>query len=185
MTDDDHARLLRGLLAAHTDLDVLPHAGPAGRVMLAAAVAGKGCSDDAVAHTASMRVVACGRSCRACSSDASTSQPCSRQGQHGTGLRCHFHGYPAHRRGQPTASEGSRLSHTDVTRGQAGGGLFAARLPHPSASTTDRPTRATWTGMVDGGLTAVPASAAHPLPNRPKTVATACAATDTAVQIAA
>ena len=54
--DDDHIRLLRGLLAAHTDLDVLPHAGPAARVMLAAAVAGKGCSDDAIAHAASMPV---------------------------------------------------------------------------------------------------------------------------------
>ena len=56
MTDDEPTRLLRGLLSAHTDLDVLPHAGPAGRVMLAAAVAGKGCSDDAVARAASMQV---------------------------------------------------------------------------------------------------------------------------------
>jgi hypothetical protein len=56
MTDDDHTRLLRGLLAAITDLDVLPHAGPVGRVMLAAAVAGNGCSDDAIAHAASMPV---------------------------------------------------------------------------------------------------------------------------------
>ena len=56
MTDDEPTRLLRGLLSAHTDLDVLPHAGPAGRVMLAAAVAGKGCSDDAVARAASMPV---------------------------------------------------------------------------------------------------------------------------------
>ena len=56
--DDEHTRLLRGLLAAHTDLDVLPHAGPAGRVMLAAAVAGPGCSDNAVALNASMPVAA-------------------------------------------------------------------------------------------------------------------------------
>lgn len=58
MTDDDHTRLLRGLLAAHTDLDVLPHTGPAGRVMLAVAVAGPSCSDDAIAHAASMPVAA-------------------------------------------------------------------------------------------------------------------------------
>ena len=51
-------RLPRGLLAAVTDLDVLPHAGPAGRVMLAAAVAGNGCSDDAVALAASMLAAA-------------------------------------------------------------------------------------------------------------------------------
>ena len=58
MTDDTHTKLLRGLLAAVTDLDVLPHAGPAGRVLLAAAVSGKGCSDDAVASNASMPVAA-------------------------------------------------------------------------------------------------------------------------------
>ena len=58
MTDDEPTRLLRGLLSAHTDLDELPHAGPAGRVMLAAAVAGKGCADDAVARAASMPVEA-------------------------------------------------------------------------------------------------------------------------------
>ena len=52
MTDDEPTRLLRGLLAAVTALDVLPHAGPAGRVLLAAAVAGRGCSDDAVASNA-------------------------------------------------------------------------------------------------------------------------------------
>ena len=58
MTDYASTKLLRGLLAAVTDIDVLPHAGPAGRVMLAAAVAGKGCSDDAVALAASMPVAA-------------------------------------------------------------------------------------------------------------------------------
>ena len=58
MADDEHTRLLRGLLAAHTDLDVLPHAGPAGRVLLAAAVAGPGCSDDTVALNASLPVAA-------------------------------------------------------------------------------------------------------------------------------
>ena len=58
MIDDDHTRLLRGLLAAVTDLDVLPHPGPAGRVLLAAAVSGKGCSDDTVASNASMPVAA-------------------------------------------------------------------------------------------------------------------------------
>ena len=58
MTDDDHMKLLCGLLAAYTDLDVLPHTGPAGRVMLAAAVAGKGCSNNAIARAASMPVAA-------------------------------------------------------------------------------------------------------------------------------
>lgn len=56
--DDEHTRLLRGLLAAVNDLDALPHAGPAGRVMLAAAVAGRGCSDSEVAFNASMPVAA-------------------------------------------------------------------------------------------------------------------------------
>ncbi len=46
---DDHTRLLRGLLAAVNDLDALPHESPVGRVMPAAAVAGRSCSDDAVA----------------------------------------------------------------------------------------------------------------------------------------
>ena len=56
MTDDSRTRFLRGLLAAVGSLDALPHGGPAGRVMLAAAVAGKGCSDDAIALAASMPV---------------------------------------------------------------------------------------------------------------------------------
>ena len=56
--DDEHTRLLRGLLAAVVDLDVLPHAGPVGRVLLAAAVAGRGCSDGEVAFNASMPVAA-------------------------------------------------------------------------------------------------------------------------------
>ena len=56
MTDGDHTRLLRALLTAVVDLDDLPHPGPAGRVLLAAAVAGKSCSDDAVARTTSLPV---------------------------------------------------------------------------------------------------------------------------------
>ena len=55
---DDHTRLLRTLLSAVTDLDELPHPRHAGRLLLAAAVAGKSCSDDAVARTASMPVAA-------------------------------------------------------------------------------------------------------------------------------
>ena len=31
MRDDDYTRLLRELLAAHTDLNAMPHAGPARR----------------------------------------------------------------------------------------------------------------------------------------------------------
>ena len=53
---DDHARLLRAMLTAVVDLDELPHPRPAGRVLLAAAVAGKSCSDDAVARVALMPV---------------------------------------------------------------------------------------------------------------------------------
>ena len=45
---DDQTRLLRALLSAVTDLDELPHPRHAGRLLLAAAVEGKGCSDDAV-----------------------------------------------------------------------------------------------------------------------------------------
>ena len=56
--DGEPTQRLHGLLAAVTDLDALPHAGPAGRVMLAAAVAGKGCSDDTIARLASMTVTA-------------------------------------------------------------------------------------------------------------------------------
>lgn len=52
MIDGDHTRLLRALLSAVTDLDELPHPRHAGRVLLAAAVEGKGCSDDAVARAA-------------------------------------------------------------------------------------------------------------------------------------
>ena len=55
-TTDDHTRLLRALLSAVTDLDELPHPRHAGRVLLAAAVEGKGCSDDAVARAVSMPV---------------------------------------------------------------------------------------------------------------------------------
>ena len=57
-TNDDQTRLLRALLSAVTDLDELPHPRHAGRVLLAAAVAGKSCSDDAVARVASMPVAA-------------------------------------------------------------------------------------------------------------------------------
>ena len=53
---DDHIRLLRTLLSAVTDLDELPHPRHAGRVLLAAAVAGKSCSDDAVARAASLPI---------------------------------------------------------------------------------------------------------------------------------
>ena len=45
-------------MSAVTDLDELPHPRHAGRLLLAAAVAGKSCSDDAVARTASMPVAA-------------------------------------------------------------------------------------------------------------------------------
>ena len=55
---DDHTRLLRALLSAVTDLDDLPHPRHAGRVLLAAAVAGSGVSDDAVARAASMPAAA-------------------------------------------------------------------------------------------------------------------------------
>ena len=44
MTDDEPTRLLRGLLAAVTGLDVLPCTGPAGCVILAPAMAGPRCS---------------------------------------------------------------------------------------------------------------------------------------------
>ena len=54
--DSDHTRLLRALLTAVVILDDLPHPWHAGRVLLAAAVSGKSCSDDAVARIASMQV---------------------------------------------------------------------------------------------------------------------------------
>ncbi|RYB01447.1 hypothetical protein [Lichenibacterium ramalinae] len=55
---DDQTALLHGLLSAVVDLAELPHPhpGPVGRVMLAASVAGRGCSDGAIARTASMPV---------------------------------------------------------------------------------------------------------------------------------
>lgn len=53
---DNHTRLLRALLRAVVDLDELPHSRHAGRVLLAASVAGPGCSDNAVARVASMPV---------------------------------------------------------------------------------------------------------------------------------
>ena len=53
---DDHTRLLRALLTAFVELNELPHPRHAGRVLLAAAVAGKSCSDDTVARIASMPV---------------------------------------------------------------------------------------------------------------------------------
>lgn len=49
MPDDDHTRLLWAVLTAVVDLNELPHPRHAGRVLLAAAVAGSGVSDDAVA----------------------------------------------------------------------------------------------------------------------------------------
>jgi hypothetical protein len=53
---DNYTRLLRALLSAVMDLDGLPHPRHTGRLLLAAAVEGKGCSDDAVARAASMPV---------------------------------------------------------------------------------------------------------------------------------
>ena len=55
---DDHTRLLRAMLTAVVDFDDLPHPRHAGRVLLAAAVASSGVSDDAVARAASMPVAA-------------------------------------------------------------------------------------------------------------------------------
>ncbi len=52
----DHTHLMRGLLSAVTALEELPHPRPAGRLLLAAALAGKGANDDAVASFASMPV---------------------------------------------------------------------------------------------------------------------------------
>ena len=46
------------MLTAVVDLDELPHLRHAGRVLLAAHVEGKGCTDDAVARAASMPVTA-------------------------------------------------------------------------------------------------------------------------------
>ena len=54
--DRDHTRLLRALLTAFVELNELPHPRHAGRVLLAAAVAGTSCSDSAVARTASLPV---------------------------------------------------------------------------------------------------------------------------------
>ena len=56
--NDDHTAVLRALMNVVTDLDELPHPRAAGRILLGAAVAGKGCSDDAVARTASMAIEA-------------------------------------------------------------------------------------------------------------------------------
>jgi hypothetical protein len=53
---EDHTDLMRGLLSAITSLDELPHPRPAGRLLLAAALAGKGANDDAVASLASLPV---------------------------------------------------------------------------------------------------------------------------------
>ena len=53
---DDHPSLLRALLTAVVDLDELPHPRHTRRLLLAAPVAGKSCSDDAVARAASMPV---------------------------------------------------------------------------------------------------------------------------------
>ena len=52
----DHTDIMRGLLSAITSLDELPHPRPAGRLLLAAALAGKSATDDAVASLASMPV---------------------------------------------------------------------------------------------------------------------------------
>ncbi|MGI3901549.1 MAG: hypothetical protein ACRYGP_01340 [Janthinobacterium lividum] len=59
---DDHTQLIRGLLSAVTALDELLHPRPAGRLLLAAALAGTGANDDAVASLASRsRCETCGR----------------------------------------------------------------------------------------------------------------------------
>ena len=52
----DHTDIIRGLLSSITALDGLPHPRPAGRLLLAVALAGKGANDDAVAGLASMPV---------------------------------------------------------------------------------------------------------------------------------
>lgn len=53
---DEDLKVLHGLLNATVALSDLPHSGQVGRVLLAAAVAGRGCSDDAVARSASLPV---------------------------------------------------------------------------------------------------------------------------------
>ena len=49
-------KIILGLLDATVALSELPHSGQVGRVMLAAAAAGNGCTDDAIALTASLPV---------------------------------------------------------------------------------------------------------------------------------
>lgn len=55
---DDHTRLLRALLSIVTDLNELFHARHAGRRAPGRRGRGQGCSDDAVAHAASMLLTA-------------------------------------------------------------------------------------------------------------------------------
>ena len=56
MTDSDQTRLLRALLTAFVELNELPHPRHAGRVLQAAAVAGRSCSDSVVARTVSLPI---------------------------------------------------------------------------------------------------------------------------------
>ena len=52
----DHTKLKLGLLDATVALAELPHAGQVGRILLAVAVNGKGCSDDAISLSASLPI---------------------------------------------------------------------------------------------------------------------------------
>ena len=53
---NDDTKVLHGLLAATVALADLPHPGQVGRVLLGAAIAGRGCSDDMVAKVASLPI---------------------------------------------------------------------------------------------------------------------------------
>ena len=53
---NDDIKILHGLLNATVAIADLPHPGQVGRVLLAVAIAGRGCSDDMVAKVASLPV---------------------------------------------------------------------------------------------------------------------------------
>ena len=53
---NDNTKILHGLLNATVVLADLPHPGQVGRVLLGAAIAGRGCSDNMVAKVASLPV---------------------------------------------------------------------------------------------------------------------------------
>ena len=55
-TTGDHTEILRALLTAMVALNDLPHPRYAGRLLLATALVGNGCSDDAVARTAAIPI---------------------------------------------------------------------------------------------------------------------------------